>query len=382
MRFAFVYFDEVHHVFHSVTIALALSRKLGSEHTVDLLALSDESHALLSQFCADADNHFCRVIRLSTPLSHRLWGHLRRRFPRKSRILKKHASALATYDAIVGTDYSSGKLRSILGERTPWLIFTSHGAGDRAYGYRDELRAFDLILAAGDKVRRRTLAVGLRPQAECHISGYAKFDTKLVTYADLSQLFPETSDRKTVIYNPHFAAHLSSWPSHGSAVLDFFAASDKYNLIFAPHIMLFDPRNSNRIEARWQNLPHVHIDTGSLASSDMSYTRLADVYIGDVSSQIYEFIANPRPCIFINSHAAHWRDNIDYLSWRGGDVIEPDSGFEVQLSALLEQAASAQEAKLQQQRMLFDETFSLDPTVSSSDRGANLIIDFMQRKTC
>ena len=42
--------------------------------------------------------------------------------------------------------------------------------------------------------------------------------------------------------------------------------------------------------------PNLRFDPGSPASTDMTYTRAADIYLGDVSSQVYEFIAEPRPC--------------------------------------------------------------------------------------
>ena len=54
----------------------------------------------------------------------------------------------------------------------------------------------------------------------------------------------------------------------------------------------------------------------------LTYTRAADIYIGDVSSQIYEFLIKPRPCIFLNSHHAAWQGNPDYAFWNFGPVID------------------------------------------------------------
>ncbi|MDO6461217.1 hypothetical protein Q4485_10960 [Granulosicoccaceae sp. 1_MG-2023] len=380
MKVAFVYFDEIHHVFHSASIALALSAELGSGHSVDLLTISDDCEALLKRMCAQSPAHHCRVRRLAMPLPHRLWGHYRRRFPRKSRTLKKHAALLGQYDAIVGTDMSTAKLQRYLGDKTPLLVSTKHGAGDRAYGYREDLRLYSLILASGPKVKRRVEAVGLPPGSECHISGYAKFDTNIRTYNRKEELFPQTAERKTVVYNPHFATHLSSWQHFGEQIMDYFAASTRYNLIFAPHIMLFDPRHGNHIHTRWKNLPHVHIDTGSLASSDMSYTRLADAYIGDVSSQVYEFMITPRPCIFLNAHGVDWAGDINYRSWQGGSVIERGDDVATQLERLLDAPPDALARQLEQQQRLLDDTFSLNPEKTASERAAATIRDFLQRK--
>jgi hypothetical protein len=59
----------------------------------------------------------------------------------------------------------------------------------------------------------------------------------------------------------------------------------------------------------------------------MTYTQGADVYLGDVSSQIAEFMVRPRPCLFINSHGAKWQGNPDYLFWELGPVIDSVDGL-------------------------------------------------------
>ena len=53
----------------------------------------------------------------------------------------------------------------------------------------------------------------------------------------------------------------------------------------------------------------------------MSYTRAADIYVGDVSSQVYEFLNEARPCIFINAHGIPWEDDENYRMWHFGEVI-------------------------------------------------------------
>src|SRR3546814_11806747 len=70
------------------------------------------------------------------------------------------------------------------------------------------------------------------------IVGYPKFDLPPRTGGP--RLFPK--ERPTVLYNPHPSPALSSWYSMGPQILDWFAAQDRYNLIFAPHVMLFRKR--------------------------------------------------------------------------------------------------------------------------------------------
>jgi CDP-glycerol glycerophosphotransferase (TagB/SpsB family) len=52
----------------------------------------------------------------------------------------------------------------------------------------------------------------------------------------------------------------------------------------------------------------------------MSYTSVADIYVGDVSSQVYEFLTVAKPCIFIDAHSATWENSPDYAMWQFGPV--------------------------------------------------------------
>ena len=136
-----------------------------------------------------------------------------------------------------------------------------------------------------------------------------------------------------VLYNPHVSPHLSSWYAAGRQVLDWFVEHDDYHLIFAPHVMLFerpfvlsDRRlridRPGRIEERYLRAPNIHIDLGSRASTTMAYTNRADIYLGDASSQVYEFLLRPRPCVFLNPHRLAWRGDPNFAHWQAGPVIE------------------------------------------------------------
>lgn len=56
----------------------------------------------------------------------------------------------------------------------------------------------------------------------------------------------------------------------------------------------------------------------------MSYLFEADIYIGDNSSQVYEFLTKPRPCLFLNAHQISWRnsEDVNFDAWNLGDVVE------------------------------------------------------------
>jgi hypothetical protein len=102
---------------------------------------------------------------------------------------------------------------------------------------------------------------------------------------------------------------VSSRSPMGKAVLDFFKHNTDYNLIFAPHVILYQRRGRHgaRLLHGYRKAPNIHIDTGSLASIDITYTDAADIDLGDVSSQDYEFPLKSRPCILLNAHnVAGW----------------------------------------------------------------------------
>src|SRR3546814_13087079 len=83
------------------------------------------------------------------------------------------------------------------------------------------------------------------------------------------------------------------------------------------------------------------IDTGSLATIDMTYTLAADIYRGDVSSQVYEFLWQPRPCLFLDAEGVDgWERNPTYRCWPTGHVLRDAAD----LAAALAQAGPLQPA--------------------------------------
>ncbi|MDT8318901.1 MAG: hypothetical protein RQ826_00095 [Xanthomonadales bacterium] len=160
-----------------------------------------------------------------------------------------------------------------------------------------------------------------------------------------------------MFYNPHFESSLSSWRTWGLDVLDFFARHpDQYNLIFARHVKLFEQwlRRRARLPRRFRSCPNFHIDLGSPASADMTYTRAADIYLGDVSSQVYEFLSDPRPCLFLNAHGVDWKQDPNYAQWHFGPVLENIS----RLGFALERATADHTSFKGIQESAFADTFS------------------------
>ncbi|MFW7268322.1 hypothetical protein ACMAUO_10185 [Gluconacetobacter sp. Hr-1-5] len=298
---------------------------------------------------------------------------------RRLAILRRNSPSFRDLDALVVPETTSTRLKRQQGLADLKLIYLPHGAGDRSVGFHEVTRLFDFVLLSGNKVRDRMLRGALISPENHAVVGYPKFDT--VDFDHAPRIFD--NDLPTVLYNPHFDPLLSSWGAMGEEVLDYFAGQDKYNLIFAPHVMLFKRRLHASLEHRRMRLrkaiprrfldaPHIHIDTGSTMSTDMTYTRAADIYLGDVSSQVYEWIYKPRPCIFINSHDAAWKANPDYAHWSLGEVIDGVSD----LPGALARAVAGNGGFAGLQSKAFRETFCMSG-VPSSRRAADAIRQFL-----
>ncbi|MCE2564053.1 hypothetical protein [Komagataeibacter sp. FNDCF1] len=293
--------------------------------------------------------------------------------------LRENVGLFASFDALVVPETTSAMLRSHFNLDVR-LIYFPHGAGDRSIGFRDVTRFFDLVLLPGAKTRDRMLEKGLVRPGHHAVVGYPKFDT--IDMTARPRFFD--NDRPTVLYNPHFDPVLSSWWDMGMEVLEWFAGQDDYNLIFAPHVMLFRRRLHTSVEhrrirrrraipERLRNLSHILIDTGSGNSVDMSYVLAADIYLGDGSSQIYEWICNPRPCIFLNSHNAPWQGNPSYAHWNMGQVIDRVSALPHALAV-----AQAQQAVFaQRQREAFAATFHTVAGQTAACRAAREIVYYL-----
>jgi hypothetical protein len=374
--------DQTHQVAHSLPIALALAAR--GEHRIVLAYARDAIRAEIERQADPALLARVELVRLGLKRTDTrlLAGALERLVPAtKLLIYRDNLDFFRSFDAVVVSEKTSLLLKTRYGLESVKLIHTRHGAGDRAIGFNPESAAFDLVLVSGPKIRDRLIRdAGLRPE-QIALVGYPKFD--LCADNRFADHFP-APERPTVIYNPHPSPKLSSWFRHGAEVLEAFRNQDRYNLIFAPHVMLFerkwvvtvDPPSLARVVPpgpEFAGEPRIHIDTGSAASSDMSYTNRADIYLGDVSSQVYEFLCVPRPCLFLDSHGVDWRGDPNYLHWQAGPVLESADS----LLDAIDAAVASHPDYAPRQKALIDSTFSLADR-PSAERAADAITAFLE----
>jgi hypothetical protein len=372
MRVGFLFnHDQVHQVAHSLPIAIALA-DLAPDIDVVLAPTNPRIQAEVVRLAGGRIGRTLRIepLRVRRRRSRLVAALTEGVAPaRKLLVYGDNLDFFRSLDILVVPEKTSLILKTHYGLDRLKIVHTRHGAGDRAIGFNPASALFDHILVSGEKIRSRLVAdVGVDP-GRISVVGYPKFDlhASTRTHALLDD------GRPVVLYNPHVSPHLSSWFRMGRRVLDWFVEHDDYQLIFAPHVMLFERSfaltidkfridRPGRIEDRYLRAPNIHIDLGSRASSNMTYTNRADIYLGDVSSQIYEFLLTPRPCVFLDAHDTDWSEDKNFAHWRAGPVIDdPD-----RLGAALAEARSDLGGRYAaQQKQLLEASFDLTETPSS-----------------
>ena len=316
---AFLFVGGPHQVLHLAPVAAELSRSVPSL-SVCCFFSDAETGAVLAQVKAAAAAPRMALVHAELPRPWRVLASLLRvRSRQKKLLLASLFPRIRRARAIITPERTSTVLR-LIGWRG-LLIHFRHGAGDRAPRSEKRLTAFDLVVVPGDKDVQRAIRVHHVDPARVLACGYVKLDYLAATGATAApRLFG--NDRPVVVYAPHFDPALSSWHL-AREVIARFARQGRYNLIVAPHIRLSDRMTPREIDA-WQALaaPDRIIDLRSPRLLDMTYLRAADVYLGDVSSQLYEFLATPRPVAFLNAHGVAWQDDPRYAGWRLGAVAD------------------------------------------------------------
>ncbi len=374
--------DAAHQVMHSIPIAFELARR-HPDITVVIITTTEAEAEAVAGIAANYPDAACEI-KIAEPPAYasvfdKLTGHalLAKRFG----VLWRHRPMFRSLAALVVPDKTSLVLKRWLGTDCPLMINTGHGCGDRAGGYRG-LARFDYHLLPGRKYEERMLAEGLADPGRYSVVGYVKFDR--IRDTPRPKLF--SNDRPTALYAPHFNPKLSSWYGWGESILDYFVQNPDYNLIFAPHVLLYRrrlhistegglPRRTPPVPEAALRAPNILVDTGSVASIDMTYTRAADIYLGDVSSLVYEFLIEPKPCVFFNRSKADWRDNENFRFWSTGEVLDsPD-----ELPAALANTRKDPLRYRAEQERAITETFDLSDKPSSI-RAADAIYGFLARE--
>ena len=236
------------------------------------------------------------------------------------------ARRMRSADLLVTLERTSTILKRLPGP-CPLIAHIPHGVGGarRAGGGGIDQRfaLFDKALLAGEADRETTLALGLLPPDRIAVVGQVKLaGLGRMGLLERKRLF--NNDRPTVLYNPHFHPKRGSWQIFGAELIQRITRNTGFNLIVAPHVRLFETATEEE-KSRWAALSSgdgLLIDPGSERSMDMTYTLAADIYLGEFSSQLYEFLLYPRPCVFFDTVGDGGLGDTNLpIMWQLGEVV-------------------------------------------------------------
>ena len=374
MRIGFLFNHyAAHQVPHAAPFAFELSR-IRPDLDVIIACSTPEERAMAAAISDLFPGHRCVFQPLSLSPVHRMIDKVRRHWSlkRKRYILEQNLDFFRSLDVLVTPERHALQLRARYGLTHLKIIHTRHGAGDREGGFDARCAEFDFTLLPG-----RKYVDGLRERGflGAHaVVGWPKFDVVQKLKPKPDRLFD--NDNPTVVYAPHFDERVSSWQTMGEQVLDLFAGLSGYNLIVAPHVVLFtrSRRHRARMPRGYDRRPNILIDRGSPSSTDMTYMRAADVYLGDASSQVYEFLIEPRPCIFLNAHGVDWEEDPHHRHFALGQVVDDVASG---LRPALERARSSHADYRACQEEAIAYTFHREPGSTAAERGASALSVFL-----
>ncbi len=371
----------IHQVPHAVPYAFELSRNF-PEFQCIVACSSHQELSYAKEIGRLYPGHTCKFKLLHVPYYYRLidpflskWA-----FYRKRLVLRHNLDFFRQMDALVAPERNCMQLKTRFGLSDLVMIHCRHGAGDRAGGFDRRLGMFDFILLPGKKIEDRLNALGWLKKGHYAVVGYPKFEVIMGLNRERKQPRFFKNSSPTVVYNPHFDKKVASWNLMGIDILNFFKEQKQFNLILAPHVVLFKRRfrhKAHRVPRSFFKQPNIHIDLGSIRSADMTYTLNSDIYLGDVSSQVYEFLIKPRPCIFLNAHKVQWESDPAYMHWKLGQVVESIK----ELKIALNRAFELQKHFKPLQEKAFSYTFYSEPGSTAAQRGAEAIAKFLTKRS-
>ncbi len=318
----FIFIGGTHQIYHLAPVAAEISRR-DAGFSVRCICADAEAELALQGIAEHLAADRMSITRIAVPWLSRLMIQITgRKAAGKGPILAAIRWRARHSRAIVVPERTSAIIRK-MGWRRPLFHFR-HGAGDRSPASEARLGAFDLIVVPGEKEVQRALELGIDP-SRVRIGGYVKLDYLRIAPPSAEPLF--ANNLPTVMYNPHFDPRISSF-GIAREVIKRFQGQDRYNLVFAPHVRAVeDLPAAERDSLLSLAVPgSIIIDLGSPSLFDMRYTQAANLYLGDMSSQLYEFLSRPRPVAFINAHGVQWQNDPRYAGWHLGEVADgPDT---------------------------------------------------------
>ena len=323
----FLFINGPHHVYHLILPALKYASMNEDIETIIISGNPTNTKIINEAKILTGFNQF-NLIDIPIPFRYRFKNYKKKLYPPVYTRIKKIVGILKNAAAIISTSHELPKYLDLYQIKCPTLFYLYHGTGTREYGFESKLKDFDYILAPGNYHKKRLKKTLLLTDEKISIIGTPKSDW-LKLKKDKEHNFFE-NDFPIFYYVPHWNKDLSSYLKWRKIILNYFINNNQYNLIFAPHPLIkhLSKKEGYKLETSLKDSNNIIIDHGGKNSIDGTYTAIADIYIGDVSSMVTEWIMQePRPCIFINAHKKKWEGNDDYYMWKFGNVVDEIDEF-------------------------------------------------------
>ena len=324
----FLFINGPHHVYHLILPALRFSALKNEIETIFISGNPLNTKIINDTKKITGLNNFT-LIDIPLPLRYRIKNYKNRLYPPVYTRIKKVIKYLRNANAIISTSHNFPEYLSKYEIKRPTLIYLYHGTGTRAYGFESSLKEFDHILIPGQYHKDRLIKSFPVKDGQLEMVGVPKLDWMKIKKSKSQRLF--NNDNPIFYYNPHWEIEFSSYLKWKDVILEFFKQKKFYNLIFSPHPLIQHLSKKTGYELNEKNIveDNILVDLESDQCLDGTYTSMADVYIGDISSMVTEWVMQkPRPCIFINAHNVNWKGNDDYYMWRFGKVVNELKEFE------------------------------------------------------
>lgn len=187
----------------------------------------------------------------------------------------------------------------------PTHVFVSHGESEKAYMWSNQLKAYDLIFAAGEAARQRLgkNLTGFDAEDRTRLIGRPQLDVHYPCPVALNPEFP------TVLYAPTWEGDRPSMGygsvrSHGVQLMKKLVESEKYNIIFRPH-----PRSGINETEYGQAVAQIRtlLERPEKAGEPILFFDdsdswgwqwdVADLCITDMSAVAYDWLATGKPLL-------------------------------------------------------------------------------------
>lgn len=372
VRLAFVYIAEAYQLYHAAAAMFDLMARHGIQ--IDLFHIDPAFPAHLERLrkahgMSEVTSQKLQVGPLGRAIqSVKLLGFA------KAQVLEKNEARLADYDAVISTEDGIANLFSKRASADrPARIVITHGAGTRYFPSLQQMAECDLIVAKGLRDVETYLAQTSLQPGQVVSGGYPKLYTTSLLARQERKMF--ANDNPVVLYNAHKERSQRSWDGFFQPLLGGFRADRSRNLVIAPHVKMFHRRTERvRENLRAMSDSTIVVDPSSPRLLDNSYTEAADIYVGDVSSQVVEFLARPRPCVFLNAHRIDWKNDPHYAMWHMGEVIDDPADVMPAIAR-----APFIHSRFRNRQEDFACSALGDTSQASATRTADLIEDFVKR---